>query len=395
MIYHLLSLVLGILTGIVTGLIPGLHINLIATALITSPIHKVQPTYLLIYITALSITHTFIDFIPSIYLGASSEDTSMSILPGHKYLLEGEGHTAVQYTIIGSSIAIMSLIVTIPLIYLISKTIYPFIEIMMGYILIWIIIILISTIKENKRWAIIIFILSGILGITTLNSNQAQPLLPLLSGLFGASTLIQAIQRRTIIPQQSIKKVKINKRELVLPIILTTLISPICSLLPGLGSSQAATLSTKAYPKISQNQFLILTGSINTLVISIAYITLYTLQKTRTGTAKAINDILTLEPIHITIIIVTIIITGCIVYPITHLLSRICAKNIHKINYSVISLIILLFLTFAVITLTGPYGLFTYIIATILGSLCIETQTPKSFLMGVILIPTTLYYLPF
>ncbi len=394
MLENLLPFFTGIIAGIFTGLVPGIHINLITATLLTLPLTNIPVTILVIFIVSLSITHTFIDFIPSIYLGAASEDSCLSILPGHKYLLKGEGQKAVHLTLIGSTIAIIVLIIVIPLFFLLINILYPLIQKMMGWILIWIIFFLFYQENKSKFWAITIFFLAGILGNIAFNTNLNQPLLPLLTGLFGSSTIINSILTKTNIPKQKTKKLKIAKKELIKPTIATAIISPLCSFLPGLGSSQAAKLSTKIVKDISTREFLILLGSINTLVIAISFITLYLTNKTRTGSAQAISQITTLTPNILKIILITIIATTTIAYPLTLTLSKIISKNIHKINYTYISTTIFLFLTIIIITMTGTHGLLIYTTATTLGLLAIKTGTTKSHLMGAILLPTTLYYLP-
>ncbi len=88
----MLSLFLGIITGALTGLTPGIHINLIGVSLVSlSSSVFINPFYLVTFITSLAITHTFIDFIPSIFLGCPDTDTELSILPGHELLKKGHG----------------------------------------------------------------------------------------------------------------------------------------------------------------------------------------------------------------------------------------------------------------------------------------------------------------
>jgi putative membrane protein len=388
----IIAIILGVFSGTLTGLIPGLHINLVAIFILSLSTLKSFPTALVVFIVALSITHTFIDFIPSIFLGAASEDTSLSILPGHKFLLQGEGEKALRLTLLGSSIAIFVLLIIIPIFFLTLNFSYPFIQRMMGWILIMVILFLFHN-EENKKWSLIIFFLAGVLGTITLNSNTTAPLLPLLTGLFGSSTLINSISQKTKIPKQKSCKFKIQKKDLIKPTLLTTLISPVCSFLPGLGSSQAAILATRFSKKTSTEEFLILQGSINTLVIATSFITYYLIGKTRTGSAAAISEITTLTPSLLFIIILTIVISAAISYPLTLFLTRTIAKRIHKANYFYISASILVFLTSAVIFFTGFSGLLIYSTATSLGLLTIKAQVRKSHLMGAILIPTTLFYL--
>ena len=396
MLEIILALLIGILTGIITGLTPGIHINLVAvfilSLLLISPLPIIP---LLIFITAMAITHTFMDFIPSIFLGAPDEDTALGILPGHELLLAGEGHHALKLTLIGGAIAIVTLIFLIPVFIFLMPKIYPFLQRMMAFFLIWISIFLIYHEKGFKIKATIIFILSGFLGIAVFNLEIGQPLLPLLTGLFGTSTIIHSIRCKTVIPKQQTKKRKINKRHIIKPTIATIIVSPICSFFPGLGSSQAAIIGSKITGKLNREQFLILLGSINTLIMSLSFVTLFLFQKSRTGAAFAISQITQLSKTSLIAIIVTIFITTIIIIPVSLIISKIIAKHIHKIPYIKISIFILLFLTIIVIYFTGILGLITLIVATILGLTCIEFGTRRGFLMGAILIPTIIFYLPF
>jgi len=273
--------------------------------------------------------------------------------------------------------------------------IYPFVQRMMGFFLIWISIFLIYNEKDSKSKAVIIFILAGFLGFASLNSNVHEPLLPLLTGLFGTSTIIHSIKSKTSVPEQSIDKLDIDKKELIKPTLATILVSPICSFFPGLGSSQAAIIGSEITGKLNREQFLILLGSINTLVMSVSFITLFLFQKTRTGAAFAISQITQLSTSNIIIIIATIIASAIIAIPLTIIISKIISKHIHKVHYTKISYTILVFLIIIITYFSGLYGLIILTVSTILGLTTIEWQTRRSFLMGAILIPTIIYYLPF
>lgn len=397
MIEIILIILAGVFIGTLTGITPGIHTNLIATVIpsllvVSSFFNEIN---LIAFIVSIAITHTFIDFIPSIYLGAPDEDTTLSTLPGHKMLLFGRGHEAVTLTLIGSTLAIICLIPLVPLFLLIVPKVYPFIEKMLAWFLIWICIFLIYNEKENKVNSIIIFILAGFLGIASLNSISKEPLLPLLTGLFGSSTIIYSLKSNTIIPEQIISKIKIVKKDLIKPTLITMLVSPICSFFPGLGSSQAAIIGSQLDKNQKQEQFLILLGSINTLVISISFVTLYLISKSRTGAANAISQIINLSSKEFYIILITIFVTTLIAIPLTIKISKIFAKNINKINYAKISIIVLIVLTLITVIFSGFFGLLIFITSTFLGLTCIEFGVRRGFLMGCLLIPTIIFYLPF
>src|SRR3989344_2833392 len=114
----LLLLAIGILIGIITGLTPGIHVNLVAATLIAlSPflLQHLEPLSLAVFIIALAVTHSFLDTIPSIYLGAPENENALAVLPGQKMLLKGEGYQAVKITILGTYTGLLIAVCLIPL----------------------------------------------------------------------------------------------------------------------------------------------------------------------------------------------------------------------------------------------------------------------------------------
>ena len=394
----LIGIFLGVAAGTFTGLIPGIHTNLISIILITlsSTIFKeIEPIFLAVFITAMSLTHTFLDFIPSIYLGAPDEETALAIMPGHEFLLKGKAHSAVKLTLLGSLSSIGLLIIIIPAFFIIIPSSIGIIEKMMGWILIWVSIFLITDQKNKKLKNLIVFSLAGFLGFQSLNMAVSQPLLPLLTGLFGTSTIIYSINSKIIPPKQKIEKLNLNLKSLLKPLLATTLISPVCSLLPGLGASQAAIISSKVTGDLDKKQFLILLGSINTLVLISSFFTYYLTNKVRTGTVSAVSTLLEINFGTLKIIVITVLLSSLFASIITIYLSKNLAKNLHKLNYKRISQGILTLLVIITFIISGIGGILILVTATLLGLFSTYFGVRKSLLMGCLMIPTIIYYLPF
>ena len=393
------ALLLGCTAGTFTGLIPGVHVNLISLLLISLPITFISPVLSLVFIVAMTITHTFLDFIPSIFFGSPDEDTGLSVLPGHKLLLKGKGYEAIIYTLYGSCIALIIILISTPFFIFFLPKIYPFLFHSMFLILITASGYLIYKEKNSKLWAFIIFCLAGFLGISSLNLNINQPLLPLLTGLFGGSSLITSIIKKQKIPKQKIKnlnQIKITKKEIVNSSIASILSAPLCAFLPSLGASQAAVIGSDITQEKNKKQFLILLGSINTIVAGLSFITLYSIGKTRTGTSIAINEIIkNLSLTHLKIILITILISGIISFFLTIYISKLIAKNINKFNYKYLSIIILSILTTFSLIFSGFLGLIVFIVSCSLGLTTILIGIRRTHLMGCLMIPTILFYLPF
>jgi len=109
---------LGAGLGSLTGLAPGLHVNTLALVLVASApalLPLLEEASMLVgadrgsallllvaVIVSASVAHSFLDLLPSIFLGAPEEGTAMSVLPGHRMLLEGRGLEAARCSAYGS-----------------------------------------------------------------------------------------------------------------------------------------------------------------------------------------------------------------------------------------------------------------------------------------------------
>ncbi len=398
----IIALAIGVLIGTITGLTPGIHINLVAVILLSISAFLLQitsPIVLVVFIIAMSMTHTFVDYIPSIFLGAPNEDTILSILPGHKLLLKGEGYAGLILTLYGSLTAIPIILILTPVFIYLLPLIYPYILRIMPIILIIISGFLILTEKENKKkfYALIIFLLAGFLGIAALNLNLNQPLLPMLTGLFGASTLLISLKEKTKIPEQIIrplKEITLAKPSFTKSTIASIIASPFTAFLPGLGASQAAIIGTEVIGELDEKEFLFTIGAIDTIVMGLSFIALYSIQKTRTGSAVAVNSLINSLTLNNLLLIITIIIlSGIISFILTIFLARVVVNIINKINYAKISIIILMIILFFTIYFSGLIGLLIFLVSASLGISCNLLEIKKSHLMGCLLIPTILLYI--
>ena len=230
----LLASLIGVFFGVICGLTPGIHINLVSIILFSISsflLGITSPIILMVFIVSMSISQCFLDFIPSIFLGAPDENTALSILPGHKLLLEGKGYGAIKLTAIGGLFGLLIAIALTPFLIFVVPIIYPSITKIMPLLLILISLSLIMS-EEKIFPAIFIFIISGILGFIVLNFGIVnEPLLPLFTGLFGTSLLTISIFEKVKIPEQKIVSIDVSKKEIVKTLIKSLFSSPLVSFL--------------------------------------------------------------------------------------------------------------------------------------------------------------------
>ncbi|MBI2451615.1 tripartite tricarboxylate transporter permease [Candidatus Pacearchaeota archaeon] len=396
----ILALLLGCTIGTFTGLSPGIHINLVSAGLLASLgyFSGVNEITLVVFIVAMAITHTFIDFIPSIFLGAPEEDSFLAVLPGHQLLLEGRGQEAVLLTLFGSLSALPIILIFSFIFIYFLPFVFSFVKGFIAYILIFVSLYLIFR-EEKFIVSLVIFVLAGFLGLLTFNLPVEEPLLPLLSGLFGVSGLIVSIKAKIKLPRQkliSLRDVGLSKIGFFRSSFAAVISAPLCSFLPGIGSGQAAVIGSEIMGEESRNNrsFLVLIGAINTIVMALSFVTAYAIGKARTGAAAAIKDILEeISLSNLVVIILTVFFAGIFAFFVGVYLSKIFAVNIDKIDYGKLSFIILLILFFVNLLLSNLYGLLVLITGSALGVFAILSGSRRINLMGCLLIPTIVYYL--
>ncbi|PIN77256.1 hypothetical protein COV15_02830 [Candidatus Woesearchaeota archaeon CG10_big_fil_rev_8_21_14_0_10_34_12] len=386
----IIALIVGVIAGTFTGLIPGVHINLVIVFLSSVVGYNLNiPTIVLTaFVVSLSITHNFLDFIPGIFLGCPDEDSALSVLPGHQMLKEGKGYEAVIHSLKGCLTGLVLAVLITPVFIFILPKVYRIISSYMFLILSIISLFLIIS-DKNKFLAFLIFMFSGFLGVASMNLPIQQPLLPLLTGLFGCSTLITSISKKIEIPKQEISKPEPKKN--IRTTLASIFVSPLCSFLPGLGSNQAAIISCEFLKKIEKQDFLFLIGSINIITMSLSFVTLYAIDKARTGSAVFIGQLTPLSPKLLLVILSVVLISGILASFSTLFFAKLFAKNITKFSYTKISAAILIFIFIIVLIISKPLGILVLISSTLLGITAIQLNVRRTQLMGCLILPAIFF----
>jgi len=393
----LIAILIGCSLGIITGITPGVHINLVSVIILSlTPFlsQYISLTTLVIIIIAMSVTHTFLDSIPSIFLGAPDSGLELSVLPGHKLLLQGRGYEAVVLTAIGSLFAVIMMVAFTPIGLPFIKIIYPIIQKFIPYILIFFSILLIYKERKSKSLALVVYLIAGVLGIITLNLQLSQPLFPLLSGLFGTSILLTSIFTKTKIPKQKITQVSLKKKEIASSMGAGFFASFLTGLLPGLGASQAAIVATSAQKKITPEKFLVIVGSINTFVMIVSFLALYSIDKARNGSVVVISEILQNFNLNLLILFLAVsLIAAGIATFLTLKFAKIFSNLMTKVNYNKLCLSVIALIVILVTILTGWLGLLVLMVSTSVGLIPNLAGIGKNHLMGCLILPVILFFL--
>ena len=448
----------GYLLGIISGLLPGIHNNNFALALVAfAPFlaeKGLSPFYIAVIIISNSIAQTFHDIIPSVFLGAPDGDTALAVLPGHRLLLDGAGAEAVRLSAIGSAgSVVVSLLLVLP-VSLFFGTIYPYLEKHMAWILISIVILMLASEKgENsqgkspfakykyKAFALLLFLITGVLGlfafsresllVPAINFGEPSALLPLLSGLFGASQLIISLLTSSKIPEESASALKLSRKRIVRGILTGSAAGSLVAWLPGLSSAIAALLTgllAKAdFDKISlkkkvsepqlgglrtslysdphasspetlqsSKEFIVSISGVNTSNAIFGLVAFVVIGRTRSGAMAAVKEILGTDSLDLPVLLLffaSMVLTAIFSYFSTVWIGNNAHHLLKKVDYTKLCAGVLVGLTVMVFLFTGLFGLFIFVISTPIGMLSSFMNVRKSHAMGVILLPVILYFL--
>ena len=394
----LIAIIFGCCIGTLTGITPGLHINLVSLILLSiSPILLGYTNVIAVasFIIAMSITHTFTDFISATYLGAPSDDTALAVLPAHRLLLDGKGHEAVRLTTIGSLLCLIFTIMIAPILIFIVPFIFSKLKNYIGWLLLALVVFMILKEKsmDKKFWAFVVAALSGILGLIVFNTpNLKDPLLPMLSGLFGVSVLLLSLSQKVALPiQRTTENVKVKIKDTLKSVGSGIFSGSLVSIFPGLGPAQAAVLASQIVGEINTFSYLIMVGGINTVSMVLSLITLFTIQKARNGSIIVVQQLLQKIDMNTLILFLSVaLIAGGIATFLTLHVSKIFSSIMNKINYSALSIAIILFVSAMVFYFSGVIGLLILIIATAIGLLPNIVNVSRSNSMACLLIPIIL-----
>src|SRR3989344_744137 len=388
----LIATIIGIFIGIFTGLTPGIHVNLVSLVCLSSApflLRYVHPLSVATFIISLSVTHTFLDFVPSVFLGAPEDLTALSILPGHKMLLKGEAYTAVKLTVMGSLFALIFCIILFPLTLLIVEKAHPIIKDYIGWLLVFTMFYMI--LKDEKwYWNLTVFFLSGCLGLIVLNlNNMKDPLFPLLSGLFGVSTLVLSLSENIKIPDQKIDAdLKTDKKAISTAVVSSTIAGFLTSFFPGLGPSQGSVVANELTKDLGENGFLVLVGGIGTVNFVLSLSTLLVIDRARNGAIIVISKFIeNISAIEIVVFLSACLIAGGIATVITLYVAKIFSKLIQKVNYKKLVMSIIILLVCMAFYFSSFLGLYVLILSTIIGIIPAKLGVGRSHCMGCLILP--------
>ncbi|HOK58548.1 MAG TPA: tripartite tricarboxylate transporter permease [Methanothrix sp.] len=410
----------GFLLGVVSGLIPGLHVNTFAAILLgASPVMMkmgLSPYHVAVIILAASISQTFLDAIPTVFVGAPDSDTVLAVLPGHRLMLRGRGIEAVRLSAMGSAGSVLVALSLIPFLSWLFSSYYDLLMEHIGLILLSIAALMIMKERDidprmyhtmkRRALALSVFLTSGLLGIFAFGNQdllssplglEPDVLLPLLSGIFGAPSLILSIFSSTGMAEQRDTGFDLPAAPLVRSIIMGGAAGSLVAWIPGV-SPAVATMLTRLGRGIededqSAREFLVSISGVNTSCAMLSLVALVVIGRPRSGAAAAINELIELDAGQLYAMMAIATAIALVSYVTTVWLACIAGSLLSKIDYRNLSIIVLGSLALITFIFTGTFGIFIFLISTLIGLAPHLAGIRKTHAMGVLMLPLIIYYL--
>lgn len=424
----------GFLIGVLTGLVPGLHVNNAALLLASAPLLAllpVSPEGAAVLIVAASVSHTFFDIVPSVLVGAPEPSTSLAVLPGHRLLMEGRAGEAIRLSAVGSGGAVVVALLLVLPVKLVFECLYSVVAPHLGWVLLFIVVVMLLSERGEPdvfgvrdRWdgvvargrAVLVFLLAGVLGFVALRGDalgamsspvgvEVSVLFPLLTGLFGTSTIVMSLWGSARPPAQGETPVGVSRGEAARSVVSGSVAGSVVGWLPGVTAAQAAVLAAVASGgRVSESEgsgarsYLLSVSAVNSANAVFTLVALFTIGRARSGVMAAFQDLVDVVqwssglPRVLMAALLAVAFSGLLSFVVLTRASGVLASRFSDVSYDRVSVAVVVALVVGSLVTTGFFGLQVLVVGTVLGMVPPLLGVRRTHLMGCLLLPVMLYF---
>jgi len=393
----------GVIFGIISGFVPGIHSNTVAGVLaaLSVPLIVVFGVEgVCVMIVSMMIVHTFVDILPSTFLGVPDPDTVLSVLPAHNLCLLGKGQEAVRVSALGSMWGFMLCLPLFVLFVFVLPSIQGYVDWGIGLVILLAAGLLI-VFSKAPAWSFAVFLVSGLLGIYAMRFSYfslgvfgiGEILLPLLTGLFGIPVLITSMRSLVKPAEQSFTGLMISQKTILKMGFKGAIAGAIVGWLPGFSSGTANALlavrRSSDFEKMDPREYLVSTSAANTANAVLGLAALYAIGRMRSG---AMVTLASFDLPSIYLLVLAAGVAALAGYFVTVGASRF-SRVFMNINQGVLARVVLIFLVGMTVIFCGPFGILILILSTLVGLIPGMIDIPRIFCMGAIMLPVMLFTL--
>lgn len=390
MLEYLVVLLLGVIIGVFTGLIPGIHPNTLIFMFL--PFYfsfSVDLMLFMAFVCGVSVSHTFHNFLPAVFMGIPEAESALSALPGAEMAANGRGIPAFKYTLLGGMYSMLFLLLVTPLLYLGLEYVYGYIETFMAQLLAFFLLTIIFM-SDNLLKATSTSLFTGLLGYLALtgNFNQQYILIPVFAGLFAIPQIWKGLEDELEIPEQENDTIphKVSRKGGLLGFLAGLM----AGIFPGLGPAVSTSFLA---PKISSTkEFLAGMGGVNTADIVMSFLALYLIGNPRSGASVALQSLKTIELQDVIFLAGLCIFAAFLSGIIALKTSLIFVKLLERVDFQRVLKVVGFFLVAVTFALTGLRGLVVLFAASAIGIKAV-IEEHRAICMSVLIIPAIIFYI--
>ncbi|MCL1905338.1 MAG: tripartite tricarboxylate transporter permease, partial [Methanomassiliicoccaceae archaeon] len=380
----------GASIGMFSGLVPGIHVNTLASLMLISyPLlgsaisSFADPAYVPVLlsscIVSAAVVHSFVSYVPSVFTGVPDQDSVMSVLPGHRLLLEGKGMVAVRASAIGSLIGAMSAAaVAIPMQYLMFIGLDEYLSSVTAVVLMIAVValILMEDSFKGRICSVSLLLISGVMGCVCMFMpvpfngmiSGGELLFPLLTGLFGIPILISSSSGTEIPEQTDDEHFPVSPSSGLKGVVTGSVVG----WFPGITATAGAAFTRIFVKEDRPERFIALVSSIGTAAVIFALITLSVNGRGRSGTMMVVREILDGSMSGpgnwiFVLMLLSVVIASLIGYLATIYFGRGFSRSITKVNIRKMNMTILIVIVALTLLMTGAWGIAILVISSMIG----------------------------
>ena len=368
-------MLIGIVGGTISGVLPGIHVNTLSAFLSKLGVGN----NLLLF--AMGLVHTFLDVIPSAFLGVPDEGTALGVLPAHRLILRGRAMEVVRIALWSSFLAVVLAVPLMP--------IYPKLALLyrpqIGKLILFFLIILLVLTEEGvgRLYALAIFLLSGILGVLTFRLDLDQPFYHLFTGLFGIPVILISFKGKGRLPEDSSGEwIQMDVGRFVGLSLFGTLLGMAASLVPAFTASQAALMGS--FLSKDERSFLTVVYSVNTANFLFSFVNFLVTGRRRNGIVALMTPI---PERALVFYVLAALFTALAVLLYGEPLAAFLLAMLRRIPYTLLNAAVLVSLAMLSVLFDGPLGFLVLTGASIVGLLAVLAGVKRTNCMGVLMLP--------
>ena len=400
--------------GLFSGLAPGIHVNTLAAMLLTAHPALVSAVSgrldadgasmaVCCCIMSASVVHSFVDFVPSVFIGAPDGEDAVSVLPGHRLLRQGRGMVAVRAAAIGSLVgASAAVLMSVPLQWLLLNGLGDGLERLTPMVLLAAAGAILASERRrgNVMWGAAAFAMSGMLGLACMTLEipmdgvlgEGSVMLPMLTGLFGIPVLLESSSSSRMPEQRD----RVADPVGMVPGLKGVLMGTVAGWFPGITSTVGASMSAAVFPEDRPERFISTVASIGTVTAVLSLVTLSVSGNGRSGTALAIGEIagdsLTgFMSEGFLLILLSTAAASLMGYWLTVWSGRTMSGLMGKVDAGRMNRNVIAVLVAVTLALTGPYGVVVLACSTLVGLMPGVFGTGRIVLCGCLLLPVLMF----